>query len=71
MENYTSIIVLIVLAIILLILAAVRLAMYLQWFRRELRYVNKEIARTHGDEKKRWERRKKRLIRSLIPFVRY
>ena len=71
MENYTSIIVLIMLGVVLLILACVRLAIFLQWFCRELRYVNKEIARTHGNEKKHWEKRKKRLIRSLIPFVRY
>ena len=71
MENYTSIIILIILAVLLLMLAAVRFAIFLQWFRRELRYVNKEIARTHGDEKKHWEKRKKRLLRSLIPFVRY
>ena len=71
MENYTSIIVLAIIALVLLLLAAVRLAMFLQWFRRELRYVNKEIARTHGDEKKHWQKRKKRLLCSLIPFVRY
>lgn len=71
MENHTSIVILIILAVLLLILAAVRLAIFLQWFRRELRYVNKEIARTHGDEKKHWQKRKKRLLCSLIPFVRY
>ena len=61
----------IVIGVLLLVLAVARLAIFLQWFRRELRYVEKEIARTTGDEKKHWQKRKKRLWRSLIPFVRY
>ena len=61
----------IIIGVLLLVLAVARLAIFLQWFRRELRYVEKEIARTTGDEKKHWQKRKKRLWRSLIPFVRY
>ena len=61
----------IVIGVLLLVLAVARLDIFLQWFRRELRYVEKEIARTTGDEKKHWQKRKKRLWRSLIPFVRY
>ena len=61
----------IVIGVLLLVLAVARLAIFLQWFRRELRYVEKEITRTTGDEKKHWQKRKKRLWRSLIPFVRY
>ena len=60
-----------VIAVILLILIIVRLAMWLQAFMMELRYVNKEIARTTGAEQKHWIKRKKRLFLSLIPFVRY
>lgn len=61
----------VVIGVLILILAVARLAVFLQWFHRELRYVEKEIARTTGDEKKHWLKRKKRLWRSLIPFVRY
>ena len=56
---------------LLLILAIVRFAMWLQSFLMELRYVNKEIARTTGAEQQHWIKRKKRLLLSLIPFVRY
>ena len=61
----------IVIGVLILMLAVARLAVFLQWFTRELRYVEKEIARTTGDEKKHWEKRKKRRWRSLIPFLRY
>lgn len=56
---------------LLLILAIIRFAMWLQSFLMELRYVNKEIARTTGAEQQHWIKRKKRLLLSLIPFVRY
>ncbi len=60
-----------VVAAALLILVIVRLAMWLQGFMMELRYVNREIARTTGAEQQHWIKRKKRLLLSLIPFVRY
>ena len=44
---------------------------FLMWFFRELKYINEEIRRNHGDEKKRWKRRRARLWLSLIPFVHY
>lgn len=44
---------------------------WLQDFRRELRYLNIEINRTQGREKLYWVKRKKRLIRSLLPFFHY
>lgn len=56
---------------VLLALAIIRFAMWLQWMRKELRYINKEIARTTGDEQKHWIKRKKRLLRSIIPFFGY
>lgn len=40
-------------------------------FSRELRYLNLEIGRTEGAERKFWIRRRRRLWLSLIPFVRY
>ena len=40
-------------------------------FNRELRRLNMEINRTHGREKEHYIRRKRKLWRSLIPFVKY
>ena len=71
MENYTTLICAIIIGAILLGLAIVRFAMWFLWFRKELRYVNKEIARTLGKEQQHWRKRKKRLLLSLIPFVGY
>ena len=52
-------------------MAILRFVMWVQWFRKELRYINKEIARTAGEEQQHWRKRKKRLIRSIIPFLGY
>ena len=71
MDNQTLIICGAVVGALLLCMAILRLTMWVQWFRKELRYVNKEIARTAGEEQKRWQKRKKRLIRSIIPFIGY
>lgn len=60
-----------VIAAAVLVLLIVRFAMWLQSFLMELRYLNKEIERTSGEEKEHWIRRKKRLLLSWIPFVRY
>ena len=40
-------------------------------FSRELRFLNNEINRTRGTERKHWIRRKRKLWLSLIPFVKY
>ena len=61
----------VVLGVMILLLAGVRLAIWFQAFRKELRYINSEISRTTGRERAHWERRKKRLLLSLIPFVGY
>jgi len=60
-----------IVAAALLILMIIRFTMWLQAFTRELRYLNKEIERTAGEEKQHWIKRKKRLLLSWIPFVRY
>lgn len=44
---------------------------WLQDFRHELRYLNIEIERTQGREKLYWVKRKKKLIRSILPFCHY
>lgn len=55
----------------ILILLIVWLAMFINNFSRELRYIKNEIRRNDGEEKKHWLRRKRRLWLSLIPFVKY
>lgn len=44
---------------------------WLNWFLREMRFLNMEIQRSHGKEQERWKRRKRRLWLSIIPFVKY
>jgi len=40
-------------------------------FSKELRYLNNEIRRTSGAERRYWIRKRRRLWLSLIPFVKY
>ena len=40
-------------------------------FSQELEYINCEILRSQGREKLYWQRKRKKLFLSLIPFVRY
>ena len=47
------------------------LAQLINDFSRELRYLNNEIGRTTGAERKHWIRQRRRLWLSLIPFVKY
>lgn len=46
---------------------------WIEWFRQELKFINIEIDRHRENprEQNRWKRRKKRLLLSLIPFVKY
>ena len=58
-------------ALLVLPILIAMLASYISAFSKELRYVNSEIARTEGEERRYWLHRKRRLWLSLIPFVRY
>lgn len=40
-------------------------------FRRELKYINMEIKRSDEVQRRIWKKKKKKLFRSLLPFVRY
>lgn len=67
-----------VLSVLLILLLLVGIVLlfsipYLAWFKQELKYINTEIERNqdHPREQARWKRRKKRLLMSLIPGVRY
>ena len=47
------------------------LILFLAAFLQELRYLNKEIQCTRGEERKYWIRERRRLWLSLLPFVKY
>ena len=68
--NQTSTL-LIILAILALPIIIVLMAIRINGFIQELRYLNTEIGRTTGKQRKHWLRRRHRLWLSLIPFVRY
>lgn len=61
----------ILLAVILLLIILGVVADFVHHFTKELRFLNMEIRRTHGKERKVWEKRRRRLWRSLIPFFKY
>lgn len=58
-------------AVVLLIGLLFGLAQFINDFSHELRYLNNEIGRTDGEERKHWIRQRRRLWLSLIPFVKY
>lgn len=60
-----------VVAVGFLILLLFGLVQFINDFTRELKYVNNEIGRTYGREKRYWLARRKRLWLSLIPFIKY
>ena len=39
-------------------------------FKHELDYINMEIARSEGDRRKHWQKKKRQLWLSLLPFYR-
>ena len=62
------------LAIVGVVVGITLLLNFLEWitfFQKELRHINGEIARTSGRERAHWKKRKKRLLLSIIPFVKY
>lgn len=69
--NETSILLLLVFALLALPLIVVLIAIRISEFIRELRYLNAEIIRTVGEQRLHWLRCRRRLWLSLIPFVRY
>ena len=68
-SNYLSIV--LIAAFVIIFLLAVFIRWYLNEFLPELTYLNKEIQRTDGKEKEEWLKKKKRLMLSLLPFVKY
>lgn len=60
-----------IIAIPILLGLLVGLCLFINDFSQELRYLNNEIRRTDGAERRHWIRRRRRLWLSLIPFVKY
>ncbi len=61
----------IIIGIPIALVLLVGLAFRLSDFSHELKYLNCEIERTDGEERKYWIRRRRQLWLSLIPFVGY
>ena len=63
----------------LIILVAIPIVMFLLMgfvlfymkFSRELYYLNSEISRTVGSEKREWIKKRRRLWLSILPFFKY
>ena len=63
----------------LIILVAIPIVMFLlvgfvlfyMKFSRELYYLNSEISRTVGSEKREWIKKRRRLWLSILPFFKY
>ena len=58
-------------ALLFIVLLLAGLVSFLNKFCQELIYLNSEIRRTFGSERKHWKRRRRRLWLSLLPFVKY
>lgn len=54
-----------------LILLLFGFAQFINEFSQELKYLNNEIGRTSGEERRYWIYRRRQLWLSLIPFVKY
>ena len=60
-----------IVATFFLIVLLVALVQFINNFSHELRYLNTEIMRTTGSERRYWIHKRRRLWLSLIPFVKY
>ncbi len=60
-----------IVAILIFVLVFLSTAFLIKKFSSELRYLNNEIKRTEGAERKFWLCERRKLWLSLIPFVKY
>lgn len=67
LDTFTNVLLVILIAIFAIALV-VGMTMKINGFSRELDYLNREIARTEGEEREHWKREKRRLWLSLLPF---
>lgn len=57
--------------LVLLLWMIVSAVSFMTAFTKELDYIKEEIKRTEGAEQRYWRKRKRKLWRSLLPFVKY
>ena len=57
--------------LVISVLLLIGLASFINDFSQELKYLNNEIGRTSGAERRHYVRQRRRLWLSLIPFVKY
>ncbi|MBQ6852122.1 MAG: hypothetical protein IJO04_03740 [Oscillospiraceae bacterium] len=69
LDTFTNVLLAIVIAFFAVVLL-VGLTIKINDFRRNLDYLNREIARTEGAEHEHWKREKRHLWLSLLPFYR-
>ncbi|MBP3706774.1 MAG: hypothetical protein J6J13_05975 [Clostridia bacterium] len=68
--NGSDIIWIIIIALFLFLIFVGALISWIVDLSRELKYINMEIKRCDGKEKKMWIKRKRRLFLAFIPFFR-
>ena len=64
----------IIVVVVASLVVAALISNFIAWygeFKKELSVINTEIQRNTGRERARWERRKRRLLLSILPFVKY
>ena len=69
--DYAALNIIVVIVLLLSYLIIVFLVWHIREFLQELKYLNMEIARTHGEERKIWIKRRRQLWLSLIPFIKF
>lgn len=72
-KNSETVLGILLIILMLGVIAYVIALPWLSWFKQELKFLNIEIERHKHNprEQERWKRRKKRLWRSILPFVKY
>ncbi len=71
MSDNVSILLIVVIAAFFVVLLFYGLVVFLNEFSMELKYLNNEIRRTRGEDRKHWQRQRRKLWLSLFPFIRY
>lgn len=72
--NYNDVVIWVILALFYFLILLILFIAFVSWvikFSQELNYLKSEISRTHGEEKKYWINKKRRLWLSIIPFFKY
>ena len=73
LKNSETVLGILVIFLMLSVVVLLCASPWIDWFRQELKYINIEIDRHKENprEQARWKRRKRRLLMSLLPFVKY